>query len=351
MHGVVFGDSNRAYYPLHVAPDDGVPEALIPVSQSTSAIFDHAFDLVKANFATIILTVAILLLPTFLMLQYAESKWLSPAMADLDLSSDDVDIFRLMLTVVGYILVGSPKNSIPGLLTLAVCVLVSAPVAFTIGQLQVGQKPSISSGYKIAVNRGFHVLTSAVIALSSCITIGIPIFATLFIFSMIASTSLTVWLTSVGLTSVVPVVIVVLFVITLLVPYFAVCLFFGRFFAFTVCCIVTEKTSILESMAHSCQLAKSVSWKVTITIFAILPLMVLFIQYAMGSGFSSAISLLHLSPQWNFIASTGFTALITCVLQAFWMVFIALLYYDYRVKRECFDIRLLSAAVSLVENQ
>ena len=65
-------------------------------------------------------------------------------------------------------------------------------------------------------------------------------------------------------------------------------------------------------------------------------------QGVLNSACDSTLAAFHLAPVWQFLTQTSLTAGISCFIQPYWMIFITLLYFDYRIQRECFDIRMLA---------
>jgi len=328
-----------------IATGDGPvhrPARVVPLPQTTTAVFDQSFDLLKSQFVPLMLTVGLVLLPVHLLQHYVAARWLYPLMRLATSHSANPDILKMLTAWTGVALIGDPRhNPIPGLVSLLVPLLVSAPVALCVADVFASRQIDIGQAFQYSLSRVFSIATVALFGLLCCLAVwlcltGALTFVLTFCLGLVAI--------SLGSTmsGILGDVITSVYVITILVtPYVVTCLFYGRTFAFVVPAIVIERMGTLNGVWRSQQLAGSVKYGTTLLIFCLLPLLIMALQYAMIYGCQQALLILHLPTVSQFLADALIVALVTCVLQAYWMVFVARLYYDYRIKRECLDLRIM----------
>ena len=97
--------------------------------QFTAQVFDQAADILKTNLVSIILLVAVILLPFHVIQQYVVARWLHPISEILQSQGDDADMFKMVMVAIGYAITGDPRHSIPGVASLFAAIIASAPIA------------------------------------------------------------------------------------------------------------------------------------------------------------------------------------------------------------------------------
>lgn len=313
----------------------------IPSSLSASALFDQAIDLLRVNFVSIFLTVALILFPLQLIEQYITAMWLDPAGALINTQGDSADPLQMLLVAIGFVLTGVPRNAIPGVMLLGAVLFASAPVAACVSHQICGKPVSVINGYRQSFARIPQLVFAALLSGLCCLTIWF--FTTFFlvvggllclgvisiVIAGFGDAQPAVWLT------------VIYMLICIVVPYAITCVFFGRTFALVVPVIVVERASVMTAVSRSRQLSSSVPYSTTLLTFGMLPITVFAVQHMLMFGCDSMLQLLDLSPLWQYACSTAVCAITICLLHSYWMVFLSRLYFDYRIRRECLDIRML----------
>jgi hypothetical protein len=315
----------------------GSEPAPIAPPKKTSAVMDDAFDLLKRYFLLLIIPSAILILPTHLILTYIELRYINPVLAELSAQGENADIVRSMGIGLAMVIIGSPTRSIPGLISIFVPLLASGASATVIADMYLGRTLSITRSMILVLRRwptifGITILGMLSSLLILVLSLSIMIFAAIIVVMVLSVIS------AMSSGALPPALIVVIGLVILLTPYFITTFFISRTFIFAVPAAMLENTGTLEAATRSQQLAKKAKMG---GITALLPLVILTLQYWLSVGSSSAFHLLGLSPQFEFALSSAGGAVIVCTMQTFWMVFLSCLYLNARVQRECVDIRWL----------
>ena len=315
-------------------------KALLPQPRKMGAVMDEAFDLLKRYFFILIVPSALLILPTHLLLTYLEIKYLTPAVTDLTAQGDNADLVRAFATAAGYILIGSPSHAVPGIIGIFMPILASSAAAAIVADIASNRTVSVTRSLINLARRGSTVLG---IALLGVLCTAFVLMASLAVMLIIAILTLLVLglLSAVSTDILPPALAVFMALVILLSPYFITTWFISRTFLLSIPVAVLENRGVLDAATRSQQLAK-VARAGGVT--ALLPLLIYALQIALAAGSTAAIALFGLSPQINFSVSSAAGALVTCIVQTFWMVFIANLYLESRVRREALDIRLMLAS-------
>lgn len=327
---------------LHNVVSEQKEENSVPVPQSLGGVFDQAVDIYKANFIPLILIVALAMLPIQILLQAFVAKYLHPALIQINAQGEDADPGVAIWIYFGYFCTGNPRYGIPGLISFLLPLLLNAPIAVAVGDIYFGRAPSIKHAYLATLRKLFPILGGITLAtLCSVVILVIWGFLLLIVDSFLivfAEQFLALFHVAVEGSP----VIGVFFLLTLLTPYFVLFLFVAYFFTFMIPVTLLEDSSILyASQRTSLLVGKKRFWR---TWFALLclPIFTYAIQGVLIYACNSAIGLFALAPEWLFLVQTSISAATSCFIQPYWMIFITLLYFDYRIQRECFDLRMLA---------
>ena len=328
--------------PPSIAPSSIAPRAAIS-PEPTSSIFDDAFDILKNNFIPILLLVGLFLLPVQLLQEYIVARWLHRFATYVSLQGDSADLSQLLESWFAYIIVGDPRNAIPGAITLILPVFVSAPVTICVMQTVRGSRMDIVRAIRESGASMASVGLAAMLAIFACVIV-----YTVTLLFLAGGGAFVIGVATMVMQSAMQslpgqILVVIYFVVVIVVPYVVTCLFFGRAFAFIVPSIVVEKLGPFDGIWRSQQLASTVKYSTTTMIYCSLPPLILILQLAMINGCRSALELFGLAPPYQFLCNTILRVVLSCSLQAYWMILIARLYYDYRIRRECLDIRQMLA--------
>jgi hypothetical protein len=130
----------------------------------------------------------------------------------------------------------------------------------------------------------------------------------------------------------------------MILPYLFWCGIIARSFLFLTPLAVLEGLPVTYVPYRNYQLIGKKrfwrSWAAT----AALPILWLGFLAILNFSVSSALEALHLPSILDFIAVSALGSAIHLFLAPYWIIFLTLLYYDYRVRREGFDVRVLSLA-------
>jgi hypothetical protein len=315
------------------------------LSGSRGAVFDHAIDLLKSNLLPLLLIVSIVLLPIILSEHYVVSSLLNPKLVALNVQQGANSAFQSFeqrfALAIEYIPTGLPRYGVPGCLLFIAALFASAPVSLAVTDIVAGRRVSVINSLRTTWLCRMNVISCILLTSLCCfaiwgfatIVVGavgfIPWMALVFASSRFPSPAVAGWIT------------IFYFFACILVPVAVTCLFFGRTFALSIPVCVNERASTMACIARSQQLAMCDRYGATVLTFTMLPIMVLAVQFMLIFGCNSALQLLNLSPMWGYIASIAITSIIVCIINCYWMVYTTVLYYDHRVKHECFDIRML----------
>ena len=317
--------------------DAGSAERLSPLS--LAGVFDEAFDLYKRHFTTLAVITAILMLPLLVALQAAESLWLHPLAVQTNWSGDDMEIGRAFLIMLGYILIGAPRAVTPGVLSLAALILVGGAVTVVVADVYTGRTPSVRAALLGIRPHLFRLLGGWLIAILAFVT-------TAFLASFVVMVFLGIGISAVSAATggiLADVMGVLLLVCLIVLPYLAATALLARFFVFITPMLVLERLPITAAPGRTAHLTdKRLFWRAWITV-TFLPLLLGGLTFLMLLALDSALELLSLSPFFNFVVQTALTTAIFLFFQPYWMVCLTLLYFDYRIRREAFDLQVFSA--------
>src|SRR5579871_575564 len=307
------------------------PEEELPWPQTLPGVFDSAFDFYKNHFAILILIVALVLLPLQISLHALAAHWLYPLAARV--APNEGDAAGQALLVVGYLFIGDPRHGIPGLITLMSLLLVSGPMTVAVSELYLGLQPTVAGAYRAALPYTMRLL-------GGYLLIGL-IYVAIVTLTALVSTVLLICISLLlsWLPEVVLFISIVLYTLPLLVGFLPI----ARFFAFLTPLSVLEGAPIAYLSGRNSQLVGKARTLRTWLALVFLPIITFGFQGILLSSIDQALDLTHVHAAARYLLSTASEVGVICFLQPFWMIVLTLLYYDYRVHRECFDIRLLTA--------
>lgn len=308
--------------------------------QSVTALFDEAFELYRAHFSLFALTVACIYLPSLVALAGLHDLFLLPLERELaHLDGSKPDPGTLLLYMAGATLTGVPGRGFPGLIEFGALFLASAPLTVAVSETLVGNRIRVVDAYRRAaptllrVLGGWILVFLAWVAVLFCVLI-----ATLTIVGPFATLLTSARLEMIGGA-------IVLASMTV-VPYLAVCALTARLFLFTTQLVVLEKLPVSRVSDRNRQLVGSVRFRRTFVAVIFLLPVTLGLRGLILLSLTSTLGALSLPAFAEFLLSSLFTGAVSFLFMPYWIIFVTLLYYDYRVRREGFDMRLLAGRLT-----
>lgn len=312
---------------------DSIDEsALMP--QTIASVFDEAFDLYKRHFALLAMMVAVGLIPIELLRNVVIAVWLHPLDAHLSGLKETAAVSQILL-VLGQLVFGEPRAGFPGILSLSVQIVLGAPVAVAISDLYFGRTPNVRDCYRrcrpyllgMVGGYGLVFLVSVGVLAVSAIAIAC-------VFGLIALPFVYLRL---------PDVAAAIFLIpTIVLPYFACMGFIARNFVFLTPLTILEGQSASYASVRNFQLIGKKRFARTWAATAALPILIFSFEAILTNSIGPVIQMLHVPSLVDFILSTAVSTAVHLFLAPYWIIFVTLLYYDYRVRREGLDLRMLS---------
>ncbi|HZT41709.1 MAG TPA: hypothetical protein VFA07_05950 [Chthonomonadaceae bacterium] len=317
--------------------EDAPADRLLPLS--LAGIFDEAFDLYKRHFTTFALITAILMLPLLVALQAVESLWLHPLAMQTNWSGGDEVAGRSFLVMLGYFFIGSPRQALPGVLSLTALILVGGAVTIVVGDIYAGRQPSVRAALRNIRSHVFRLLGGWLVA-------GMAFFTAAAFVLVVVTLVMGFAITAVSVASggVLAGVLGAVFVACMIVlPYLAGTAILARFFVFLTPMLILERLPISIAPGRTAHLTgKRRFWRAWLTV-TFLPLVIAGLALLMLLALDSALALLSLAPQFDFVVRVALETAIFLFFQPYWMVCLTLLYFDYRIRREAFDLLVFSA--------
>ncbi|MCW3095024.1 MAG: hypothetical protein JWL77_642 [Chthonomonadaceae bacterium] len=308
----------------------------VTMPQTLAGVFDEAFDLYKRHFPLLAMIVAVGLIPTEILRNIVVAVWLHPLDAHLSgVSNGNPD--SIVLLRLGQFFFGEPRSGFAGILAFLVLVLLSAPISIAVSDIYFGRDATVKDCYK----RSRPYLMSMMWAYCQTFLVSVGV-----IFVGILAASVIGGLI-VGLFSLVrlPDIGGVIFLILLIaVPYFSFQAVIARTFLFVTPLTVLEGLPASYVPYRNNQLVGKKrfgrSWAATSAI----PVLWLGFLAILNYSVQGALDVIHLPSVAQFIAVSALGTAVHFFLAPYWTIFVTLLYYDYRVRREGFDVRVLSLA-------
>ncbi len=317
--------------------DAASEERLLPLS--LAGVFDEAFDLYKRHFSTLATITAILMLPLLVVLQAVESLWLHPLAVQTNWSGDDSEIGRAFLIMLGYFFTGAPRAVVPGVLSLAALIFVGGAITVVVADVTAGRPPSVRAALQGIRPHLFRLLGGWLMALLAFFTTAfLASFAVMVFMGILLGMAASATGGMLG-----DVLGILLLVCIIALPYLAGTALVARFFIFLTPMLVLERLPISAAPGRTAHLTgKRLFWRAWIAV-TFLPLVIIGLSFLMLSALESALDLLSLSPLFGFIVHVALATAIFLFFQPYWMVCLTLLYFDYRIRREAFDMQVFSA--------
>ena len=300
---------------------------------SIGGVFDLAFDIYRAHFRLFVTMLAILLLPTQALLTLLVNLWLKPLSVYQDAHADDAG--AALLLIAGGLFTGSPAYGVPGLLSLLVLGVVSAPVAVGVAQVYRGRVPLPLGCYRRALPRIPRVLlgwmvaglaAAAVLALVLIVLFGLALAWGIVVKTQISGGSAAIVVALMALS-----------------PYVAIMTLIAFWFGFTAPLVVLEDVPVTLIPARTRQLSERPRARRVWAAIVFLPVVFFTVQGLMLASVSSFLSLFTLWPALRFCLDSTLTVLLILFLQPYLLIFLNVLYFDCRIQREGLDIHLLAA--------
>ncbi len=314
--------------------DDAV-QATLP--QSLAGVFDATFELYRRHFLSLALIVAAVYLPIQILLQAAVSLWLRPLAQHANFNNDALpaDPASIFLIVIGFLFTGAPQYGFPGLVSLGALAIVSGPVAVAVSELYAGRKITLGAAYRGARRVFLRLLGGWFLVAMSFLGLG---FLTLLLISVVIS-ALTV-----AIAGQLPQIVATLFLIIVVsLPYLVGCAVTALYFLFLTPLATLEDLPLSAIPARNRQLVGQRRFLRSWGAATFLPVVTFGLQMLMAISVNAVLDVFSLPTVVHFLLATAFSCVIAFFFQPYWMIFLPLLYFDYRVRREGYDIRLLAA--------
>ncbi len=317
-----------------LTPPEPVDES-ITMPQTLPGVFDEAFDLYKRHFLILATIVAVGLIPSDILLHTIVALWLRPLDAHLSgLANANPD--SVVLLRIGQFFLGEPRYSISGILGYIIPILLSAPISIAISDIYIGRTPTVKECYL----RSRPYLLSMVWGYCLMILVFIGVVAVSAGIMMIPGGIIVGLVSAAG----VPEIGLVIFAILMLLPYFIGCGVAARNFLFMTPLTVLEGLpASYVSFRNNQLVGKKRFWRTWTAVTFLLPI-VIGLQLLVGGSIDSALSALQLPSILTFVLNAVLSTATRFFIAPYWVIFVTLLYYDYRVRREGFDVRVLSLA-------
>jgi hypothetical protein len=305
----------------------------VTMPQTLAGVFDEAFDLYKRHFPLLAMIVAVGLIPTEILRNIVVAVWLHPLDAHLSgVSNGNPD--SVVLLRIGQFFFGEPRSGFAGVLAMIVLILLSAPISIAVSDIYFGREATVRDCYK----RSRPYIMSMMWAYCQVLLISIGVvFVGLIVVSMIAGVVALVFVKA-G----VPEIATLLFLGLMVLPYFFCCGIIARSFLFATPLTVLEGLPATYVPYRNNQLVgKKRFWRSWAATSAV-PILWISFQAILNYSVQGALDVLHLPSIAQFIAVSALGTAVHFFLAPYWTIFVTLLYYDYRVRREGFDVRVLS---------
>ncbi len=309
-------------------------DTLLP--QSLSGVFDEAFDLYKRHFTTLALIFALIYLPAQILLDALNYTWLQPLIQDSASrgSNDPAAVFIVLGGLGVYIT----------LFTLALAIA-SGPIAAAVSDSYLQRRITVRESYRNGLRHGLRLM-------GGWAMVGLAFIGVYFLVLIVLLILLGLIVNALGFTgNSTPLVLSSVFVIAMfLVPYALGCAVLAKSYAFTAQLVVLEDLPVAAIPARNAQLVGKTRFRRTFGAIFSLPILVCGLMGLISFSIRHTLeAFFHLSGLPLFLAQRASWAAVGLFLLPYSMIFLTLLYYDYRVRREGLDVRILSSNLPLPE--
>ena len=319
--------------PWLAAPEPA--DEAITMPQTLAGVFDEAFDLYKRHFGLLAMIVAVGLIPTEILRNTVIALWLHPLDAHLS-GAANANPDSMVMLCIGQFIFGEPRAGFPGLLAFIVLILLSAPISVAVSDIYFGRSTTVKDCYKRS--RPYFMNMVWGYCLIALVSIGVA-FAGVMVASIVGATMAALFI-GVGI----PEIGAVVFVVFMLLPYFFCCGIIARNFVFMTPLTVLEGLpASFVGYRNSQIVGKKRFWRTWAAASAV-PILWISLQAILDLSIESTLQVLHLPSIVDFTATAALGSATHFFLAPYWTIFVTLLYYDYRVRREGFDVRVLSLA-------
>lgn len=313
-----------------------VPETL--TARPLTALFDAAFDLYRRHFVKIAILVAVAFVPLQIALHAIVNLGLRPWETRIDnLANAEEQTTQAFMLAFSYLGTGAPQYGIPGVFSVLVLLLISGAVAVGTASLLHGEPIRLHLAYRRMARVLFRLLGVGMAAMTGSVIIVLVVMFVLFFL-------LGVLMLAVG--EVLPDAVGYGMTIGMVVcPYAVVAAFLARVFLLAVPLIVLEGRAVSEVPTRNGQLLRRMNfWKVWLATMG-LPVVVLGLQYFVLFGTEMLLNALHPSPALFWVGENLLATLIYFFFQPYWMIFLTLLYFDGRIRRDGYDLYRMADAL------
>ena len=307
--------------------------------QTAGGVFDAAFDLYKRHFSTLALIVACVFIPTQVFLHAASNMWLRPLAVQINGANPDPFVV-LQVSMLAFF-IGVPQVGFPGYFSLLTSFMASGPVAVAVANILVGRPLSVGTAYRRAVPVFWRLFWMWNLLFVLFLLVFVVVFIGLFLGLMVIILSLTAAglnANAIGAQE----LGVGFLILMIIIPYLTSCALGAVLFAFAPPLIGLENLTVIGAVERNGSLvSRKLFWRVCLAV-TLLPIVTFGLQMLILGSASSVIEAVKW-PAWaEFVANTGLSSLISFFFQPYWMIFLTLLYFDCRVRREGLDVRYLA---------
>ena len=302
-----------------------------------TALFDQAFDLYRRHFVRLAMILAVGFVPLQIVLHAIVNLYLRPWSASIEGLNNDDQVTQGLFVVLGYFFTGYPQYGVPGIISLLALLILSAPVAVGVASALHGEPVSVRLAYG-RLRRVFFRLVGIWLA---AITASIGI---ILVSGFIVIMGLGLLLIMVA--EIMPEIVVTVYIVGVIaIPYALIAAFIARTFLLASPLIILEGRTVGEVPTRMGQLIQGRKfWKVWAATLGF-PLIVLGLRFFVIGGMEATLQAAALPPTLNFVTETLLSTLIYFFFEPFWMIFLTLLYFDGRVRRDGYDIYCMAEAL------
>ncbi len=296
---------------------------------SLSSVFDEAFDVYKKNFLSIFLMVSVVFLPLEILLHGLVNSWLVPLIHAGD-AAQTPDIMNGLTLVFGFLFTGVPQYAVPGLAALLCMTLLSGPVCIYISRIYHGKPAVLRDAFracrryymKLIISWSITALGFIGIVVTSLVVISI-------LFTVIA----------IAFRGNLPdIAAILMLLLMILVPYLCGSAMAARWYLFTTPLIVLEGQPVTKIPVRNNQLIERSLFRQSWLAALSLPLITYGLLLLLLFSIDSITNLLHLTAGAEYVVQIALSTFIFLFFQPYWMIFLTLLYFNYRAKNEALDI-------------
>ena len=135
---------------------------------------------------------------------------------------------------------------------------------------------------------------------------------------------------------------VIFFIVMIIAPYIISVLVGTSLFGFAPPLIALENQTVIGAISRNIHLTGGKQYRRVVTAFALLPIVTFGLQILILFSAQSFVEALKW-PSWaGFVLSTALASLIAFFFQPYWMIFVTVLYFDCRIRKEGLDVRYLA---------